>query len=308
MKVNKRLLAPTLLLAVTALAVLAPRLAPYPVDAQFRTIIGEDGVDTFAPHLPSPAHPLGTDRWGFDILTLMLHGMPYTVFFPLTVALFRLIAALTVVFATAACGRGKTLSTGRGELGLLATVPQFVIAYFLLILVTVNPVWRESTLLTVQWLVISLVGLPATLPTVREIINGGLRKQYVEAARAIGVGRRRIFFRHLLPNLRSELASLLLFETITVLLVMGQLGIFDLFIGGTRFTPYPALYHSMVHEWAGLLGQYRNELFTMEWWVALWPLLGYAMYIAVLTLSLRILESNDRLGAVSVKPALSRRS
>jgi peptide/nickel transport system permease protein len=123
----------------------------------------------------------------------------------------------------------------------------------------------------------------------------------------VGVGRRRILFRHLLPNIRGEFSSLFLFDAITVLLVMGQLGIFNVFIGGTRYTPFPPLFHSMVHEWAGLLGQYRNELFTMEWWVALWPLLGYAAFIALLSGALRLLEKDPGMATVSVKPAMSRR-
>ena len=307
MKLSRRLVALLLPLFLMAIALVAPLLAPYAEDDQFRAIVTDTGERLYPPHLPSAEHPLGTDRWGYDVLTLMLHGMPYTVFFPITVSLFRLLVAFGSVLLLSRTTGLRELANDTGRSGLLATIPQFVVAYFALVLVTVNPVWGTGRLLFFQWIVIALVGLPSVLPAVRGIVAAGLRKEYVEAARSIGVGRRRIFLRHLLPNLRQEFATLFLFETITVLLVMGQLGIFDVFIGGTHYTPSPPLYHSMVHEWAGLLGQYRNELFTLEWWVALWPLAGYALFIAALSSSLHLVERDPGLSQISVRPVVSRR-
>ena len=60
------------------------------------------------------------------------------------------------------------------------------------------------------------------------------------AAVALGAGRRRIATRHVLPLLREDLLLLFSGEVVLVLVLIGQLAVFDLFFGGTVQTSIPS--------------------------------------------------------------------
>lgn len=61
-------------------------IAPYPVDHQELQVHGRDGKLSFSPAPPTVTHPLGTDEWGYVILTPMLHGLKYTLMVSLSSA------------------------------------------------------------------------------------------------------------------------------------------------------------------------------------------------------------------------------
>lgn len=66
--------------------------------------------------------------------------------------------------------------------------------------------------------------------------------------------------------------------------LMGLLGMFDLFVGGTKMTMDPVLYHSITHEWAGLLGSYRGFVYSNYTWIFLTPLVAFVWAIGSFTL------------------------
>ncbi|MFO7850810.1 MAG: hypothetical protein R6V67_12720 [Spirochaetia bacterium] len=116
------------------------------------------------------------------------------------------------------------------------------------------------------------------------------KEEFVTAARSLGAGPIRRFFVHILPHLWERLLLLFSRETVAVLTLIGQLGVFNIFIGGTIFTPAPPLYHSVSHEWAGLLGQYRNYIPGGTWWVGLFPLIGFMLLLLAFYLTSRGLQ------------------
>ena len=67
-------------------------------------------------------------------------------------------------------------------------------------------------------------------------------------------------------------------ELMIVLNLLGVLGIFNVFLGGTQFTPSPPLFHSLTHEWAGLIGQARGRWFQAQW-TLLVPLVLYLLLL-----------------------------
>ncbi len=126
--------------------------------------------------------------------------------------------------------------------------------------------------------------------TVREKTVSLRRKDFFEAGVAAGAGKSRLIRYYLLPFLKETLLVLFSQETTAVLTLIGQLGVFHIFIGGTRMHINPMEYHSITHEWAGLVGQYRSRIQGDSWWVIWVPLAGYLFVLLAFFLITRGLE------------------
>jgi ABC-type dipeptide/oligopeptide/nickel transport system permease subunit len=102
---------------------------------------------------------------------------------------------------------------------------------------------------------------------------------FVEAASSAGAGRGWIFRWHVMPFLAEELLESFADQTVAVLQLVGRLGVFMLFVGGTVMTFDPPLLDSATGEIAGLIGLYRLKLLGARWMLA-WPLASYLVVLA----------------------------
>ncbi len=272
-----------LLLIVVVVAVVGPFLAPYDLWFQENIYYEEQNGErrlVVSPAAPSERHPLGTDIWGYDLLTILLHGARYTILATIAIAALRIVLAVAFVSAaprplrTPPGGAGADAAR-RGGFRLLAGLPPFIIVYFVLYGVTFNPAIRPSVLALVQGVVIAVIGLPALVPTVRGHLAEIAARDHVEAARSVGAGNLRVLWRHILPLFVETMVVLFSTEMVAVLTMLGQLGVFDVFMGGTIFQPSPPVFISISREWAGLIGQYRTYLSSSRWWLIVFPLVGY---------------------------------
>ena len=192
---------------IVVVAVLCPLLAPHdPYDQsamlQFKSK---------AP--PSWEHPLGTDRMGYDVASRVIYGAPTA----LIVGLGVMIVAATI---------GITLGGLSGYIGgmadeLLMRLTEFflVIPIFIVVLVMVRifgilvvgtllekiPFLNLSTII----LILGIFGWPPIARMTRAEFLRLKEAEFVEAARCIGVERKSIIFRHILPNAFPSLVVLI---------------------------------------------------------------------------------------------------
>jgi peptide/nickel transport system permease protein len=273
---NGELLAGGLLLCLLVLvAAFGPRLAPFPPDyseSVRRVAMGGETELIFAPEAPNPRHPLGTDMWGYDLLTLLLYGARYTLLACFAVALLRL--ALGLVFGMAAGLRRPPTR----RLESLGGIPAFVLLIFIFHGLTVNSSLPVARLFSFQVACIALVGLPGVIIPIQSRTYRLSQAGYIEAARSVGVGNLRILRCHIFPHLREDFLSLFVTELIHALNLIGQLGIFFIFLGGTILTESPPLLHSVTHEWAGLVGQLRTKI-SSDPWLLFVPLSAYVVVL-----------------------------
>ncbi|WP_316571466.1 hypothetical protein [Neobacillus sp. YIM B06451] len=101
---NKKFLAGLLLLtSFIVVSFIGPWIAPYDVDYNKKIgyIQTEEGEElASAPFPPSKEFIFGTDKWGFDLLTLMLYGAKYTVIGTILIAAARVvIGSVTGIFS-----------------------------------------------------------------------------------------------------------------------------------------------------------------------------------------------------------------
>jgi microcin C transport system permease protein len=148
-------------------------------------------LDVPAPAPPSPAHWLGTDDQGHDVMALVIYGFRMSVIFGLV---------LTVVSSAVGIAAGALQGYFGGLLDLIfqrfiemwASLP----ALYLIIIITsvIQPTFGLLllVLLLFRWLTLEGV-VRAEFLRVRNF-------EFVKAARALGVGNFTIIFRHVLPN------------------------------------------------------------------------------------------------------------
>ncbi|QRG69306.1 ABC transporter permease [Brevibacillus choshinensis] len=274
-----------LVIILVITGVVGPSIAPYELDFQEKLrneVVNGKTVITSPPLPPSDEHIFGTDKWGYDMLTLLLHGAPYTVFVTLAVALVRLLIGTVIGLYIGV--QDKPQRWWVAIENAWSYMPIFIPVYFLLKGVSINPLMPTSTLVALFIGVVAVLGAPSVASSIRQKTEQIKETQYVLAATSLGAGREQIIFRHILPHLKEQLIIILVTEMVAIMTLMGLLGMFDLFVGGTKMTMDPVLYHSITHEWAGLLGSYRGFVYSNYTWIFLTPLVAFVWAIGSFTL------------------------
>jgi peptide/nickel transport system permease protein len=187
------------LLAVLALAALAaPYLARHitgytPEQIELGATLQAPGFHTAA---GAPAHLLGTDELGRDVLTRLLYGGRASLY----VAVLTVLVSLglgTLVGALAGYYGGLADAALMRLVDIVIAVP----ALFLLILIAV--VFTPG--LTGLALVLASIGWTGVARLVRAEVMALKERDFVDAARVIGARHGRIILRHILPNATSPL-------------------------------------------------------------------------------------------------------
>jgi ABC-type dipeptide/oligopeptide/nickel transport system permease subunit len=184
------LLGASLLAGIILACLAAPWLAP----ADPTRI---DLTAQFAP--PSPAHPLGTDHFGRDLLARVLHGGRVS----LAVAA---LATTVVLVISAALGTLAGLVGGWVDAAIMRLVdvtlafPRLVLAIFIAGALGVGVTSVAIAIVAVSWAWYARL--------VRGMVLQVREEPYVEAARAIGASPWRLARRHLLPGLAGRVAVL----------------------------------------------------------------------------------------------------
>ncbi|MBK8970102.1 MAG: ABC transporter permease [Hahellaceae bacterium] len=148
-----------------------------------------------------PAHPLGTDHLGRDMLARMLEGGRTSLFIGLVAPLFYILFGVLY-------GATSALLGGRAD-AMMMNVVDFVIAlpfllFMILFRVAVGTEPGDSGITAMLVAMIAL-GWPSPARLVRGEILKLREMPYVEAARLMGAGRGYLITRHLLPNIMGSI-------------------------------------------------------------------------------------------------------
>jgi peptide/nickel transport system permease protein len=241
---------------IVLVGLLAPLLAPYNPLAQ-PDIVGLKDLP------PSFAHPFGTDPYSRDVLSRVIYGARLS----LMIGVLATIVSLTVGVAYGA------ISGYAG--GLLDAVMMRVLDAFLSIPRLLLLIGALAVLprLSIGALVVflGLTGWFGLSRIVRGQVLALKHAEFVTAAQALGASRRRILWRHLLPNLVSPIvvASTLGVAHVIVL----EAGLSYLGIG----VPVP------LASWGNIIYDGADQPATL-WWMSLFP--GLFMVLTVMTLNI----------------------
>lgn len=213
------------------------------------------------PPFQDPAHWLGTDRLGRDVLAELFHGARVSL----------LVGAAAAVLAV---GIGLLVGTTAGFLGgwvdealmrlteAVQTVPSFVLA--LALILVLGPSLGSIVV------AIGLGAWPSPARVVRAEVMALARRDFVDAYRCMGMGWARIAFAKLLPNALAPVLVLATVITAAAILIESALAFLGL--GDPNRV-----------SWGSMIADGRAVL-RSAWWLSAIP--GVAIVVAVLSVSL----------------------
>ncbi|MFQ5867542.1 MAG: oligopeptide ABC transporter permease [bacterium] len=242
-----------IILSLALVAVIAPLIAPFNPNQQ-------DILHRLEP--PSVKHPLGTDDLGRDLLSRIIYGTRVS-----------LLVGFVAVGIAIIIGSFLGLLSGYFGGWLDALIMRFVdimlcFPTFFLILMVIA--FLEPNI----WNIMAVIGL-TSWPGLTRLVRGEClsvrEREFLQAAKALGLSNRRVMFVHLLPNIMAPI------------LVTATLG-----IGGAILTESALSFLGLgvqppTPSWGNILSAGKDYI-TMAWWLSLYP--GLAILITVLAYNL----------------------
>ncbi len=180
-------------------SILAPLIAPQSY--------AEQNLD-YGAKPPSAKHWLGTDTLGRDLLSRILYGGRVSMAVGLSATAVSLV--IGVLYGTiAGYLGGKTDAAMMRIVDILYSLPFTIFVILLMVIFERNIILLFMAIGAVEWL------------TMARIVRGQVltlrRQEFIEAAIALGLSKRRIILRHMIPNV---LGVIIVYATLTVPSVM----------------------------------------------------------------------------------------
>jgi dipeptide transport system permease protein len=183
----------TIVVFVVAMALLASLIAPHSPIEQFRDAVKAPPVWEAG---GSWRFILGTDGAGRDMLSRIIYGARVSLFIGLCVMSVSFVVGIVLGLASVMAGPVADVAITR-LMDLILAVPSLVLA--ILVVAILGPS------LTNTIVAVTIVYLPRYVRLMRASALGELSKDYVTAARVVGVGLFRLMFVTILPNCLAPL-------------------------------------------------------------------------------------------------------
>lgn len=211
---------------------------------------------------PSAAHLFGTDYFGRDVFSLIVHGTRDSLLIGASSVIVGVLIGATLGSVAGYVG-GKPDTVIMRVMDVLLTVPGILLA--LTIAAALGPGLRNIVL------AIAISSVPGYARVMRGQIMAIRGRGYVFASRAIGAKSSFILLKHVLPNSAAPL------------LVMATLGLGSSILAGAGLSFLGLGVLKEIPDWGALLSQGRGYL-TVAWWICTFP--GLAITLFVLSINL----------------------
>jgi peptide/nickel transport system permease protein len=225
---------------------------------------GGNDLIRFPPTYPDADHWFGTDQLGRDQWSRVLGGARLTLTIVLAATLVRLSLGFILGLVTGWYG-GPLAQVVRVIAAGVTAIPQLLLA-IMLVLFT-RPLGTAGFILS-----LAVVGWPEIVEFVRSEVGRVRGQPFMEAARAVGARDRRLVTGHLATALAPQLITVAALEAGAVLLLLAELGLVGIFLGGATF----------------LAGEFGESLFPKarapEWGQMLGTVQFYAFHEQLATL------------------------
>jgi peptide/nickel transport system permease protein len=234
-----------------------------------------------APHNPydlawidggSAKFPLGTDDQGRDILSTIMYGARISLFVGLAAVTLSVVLGVSLGLLSGFVG-------GRIDAFIMRVCDVMLSFPALLVALLIDGVGRamfpnahDTLAFAVLIIAIALTGWVKFARTVRGSTLVERNKEYVQAARVIGVSKTRIMLKHVLPNVMGPVLVLTTIDIGQAILAEATLSFLGVGVPPTS----PSL---------GTLIRIGNDfLFSGEWWITIFP--GLMLVLIALSVNL----------------------
>ncbi|WP_432007555.1 ABC transporter permease [Streptomyces parvus] len=240
-------------LAVAALACVAPGLlaSASPTDA--------DPVAALLP--PGGEHWFGTDQLGRDVYARVVHGARHSLLLGVGATALGVLTGLLIGLPAALLGRFADQVAMR-SMDVMLALPELLLA--LLVIAVVGPSSVNAAL------AIAVSSVPGYARLVRGQAQVVRRAEYIRSAIGLGLRRRTVVLRHVVPN------------TLGPLVVPATLGVGTAVIAGSALSFLGLGPKAPTPEWGAMLAQGRDAL-QSAWWIAVFP--GAAITLSVVAVT-----------------------
>jgi peptide/nickel transport system permease protein len=240
------------LVVLTVGSAFADWLAPYPPDDPDIEAVREP---------PSAAHLMGTDQLGRDELSRLMYGGKFS----LTIGI---LATCVAVVAGAALGSVAGYYGGPPDSAIMRFTDLMLCIPRLLVLLLVGGVFGTSL-----GLIVLLIGLTAWMHVARLVRASFLslrEREFVEAARALGAGDRRLILLHILPNAMGPVIVAATLGVAAAILLESTLS----YLGYGVQPPVPT--------WGNMLQNAQSEMYQAPW-LAIFP--GLMIFATIMSIN-----------------------
>jgi peptide/nickel transport system permease protein len=243
-------------------------------------IVGAVFADYFAPHEPnrqrliarfkppfwadggSLTYPLGTDHVGRDIWSRIIHGSRISLVVGVCAVAVSTLIGVTLGLISGFVG-GRTDAIIMALVDIMLAFPQLILAFAMV--AVLGPGIGNIIL------VLGITGWERYARVVRAEVLALREREYVQAARAVGVSNVKIIFGHIMPNTVSSVIVMATLQTAQAILAEAALSFLGL---GTGLT-YPS--------WGQMIALGRDYI-SIAWWLSTFP--GLAILLTVLAINL----------------------
>ncbi len=252
-----------IVIAVVALAILAPYVTPYPHHAEHYV----DFANANQP--PSLAHPFGTDQFGRDVLTRIIFGFRYSLMMAATV--LAIVTPPGVILGLiAGYYRDRWVDTVIMRIAdIFVAVPPLVLALAICAVLEPN-IFNAMMAVSLMW-------WPWYTRLVYSMASSLRMEPFVQAAEIIGASKLHIMFKEILPNCLGAILTKVTLDAAWVIILGSALS----FVGLGAQPPTPDL-GTMLSDGA----KYMPTI----WWITVFP----AIAIAVIVLGFNLLGDGIR--------------
>ena len=262
-------------LGIIFAAILAPWIAPHdPFDPATLNL-----MDGFTPPMEPNAFTgnvywLGTDNQGRDIFSAILYGARISLFVSFAAVVFGMVLGISLGLIAAWRG-GWVDSLLMRIADVQLSFPSILIALLIFGIArgVIPPAYRETMAI---WVLILAIGLSDWVQFARVVRGAAMvekSKEYVQAARVIGVHPVRIVATHILPNVMGPVLVIA-----TIGLALAIIAEATLSFLGVGVPPTQPSLGTLIR-----IGQ--GFLFSGEWWIILFP----SITLLALALSVNLL-------------------
>ena len=242
-----------LLAAIVLTALLAPLLAPHdPLE--------QDIVARLEP--PSAEHWLGTDSFGRDVLSRLFYGARISLVVGFIAVLIAMLIGTTIGVASGYIG-GVFDQIVMGVLDVMLSFPTLLLGLMIAAMLGAN---LQNLIIAIAVTEIAPFARVARAPTISL-----KQRDFIEASRAYGSSPLRIMFRHILPNMISDVVVVSSLWMASAIRTEASLSFIGLGV------PPPAA------TWGGMIREGFENILD-AWWLAVFP--SIAILITVLALNL----------------------
>ena len=198
---------------------------------------------------PNAAHWLGTDTLGRDLFARMLYGGRISLMVGLVATFVALVIGVSYGAIAGYVG-GKVDAAMMRIVDILYALPFTIFVILLMVFFGRNIFLLFFAIGAVEWLTMARI--------VRGQVLSIKRMEFIEAARALGFGRRRIIFRHVIPNV---LGPIIVYTTLTIPAVM----LLEAFLSFLGLGVQPPM-----SSWGALIKDGADKMEEF-WWLLVFP-------------------------------------